>query len=325
MQVLTRATAALLLIDARAGVTAADADAAAWLRRNAPECPLKVVAAKCDSFEKPQFVANVQEAAELGLGDAVPYSAETGAGTVELFAALQPLVDAHTAPAASGTAHPHGDGAAARHGDAGAGTLPQSAGASGAEAARQLTKQAAFAGWHISSTRGAGQADVEGASAASEQLSSSPAVAPPHAEQGSRDDELDGGAAGRHKHSNLGVDEAIKLAIVGLPNAGKSTLLNQLLGFDRAMTGPEPGLTRDAVSAEWLWRGLRFQLTDTAGWMRAATLSRFDEADGKVAGLTVAQVCTALLVACDNPFWHCSQPEAGAGMACKSSAARTRP
>ena len=88
----------------------------------------------------------------------------------------------------------------------------------------------------------------------------------------------------------LGVDVPIKLAIVGLPNAGKSTLLNTLLGRTRAITGPEPGLTRDAVTAEFAWEGARFELVDTAGWMRRATLGRFDDVGGRVAGLTVLQV-----------------------------------
>src|SRR4051812_41312926 len=58
----------------------------------------------------------------------------------------------------------------------------------------------------------------------------------------------------------------LKLAIVGRPNAGKSTLLNRLLGEERMITGPEPGLTRDAVAVEWRdGTGGRVRLGDTAG------------------------------------------------------------
>lgn len=57
----------------------------------------------------------------------------------------------------------------------------------------------------------------------------------------------------------------LKLAIVGRPNVGKSTLVNQLLGQDRLLTGPEAGVTRDAITIPWTWRGNDILLTDTAG------------------------------------------------------------
>ena len=57
----------------------------------------------------------------------------------------------------------------------------------------------------------------------------------------------------------------LKLAIVGRPNAGKSTLVNKLLGEDRMITGPEAGITRDAISIEWEFDGRPVRLIDTAG------------------------------------------------------------
>ena len=57
----------------------------------------------------------------------------------------------------------------------------------------------------------------------------------------------------------------LKLAIVGRPNVGKSTLINQLLGKERLLTGPEAGVTRDAITIPWEWRGKQILLTDTAG------------------------------------------------------------
>ena len=66
------------------------------------------------------------------------------------------------------------------------------------------------------------------------------------------------------------VGRPVHLAIVGRPNAGKSTLLNRLLGEERAITGPEPGLTRDAIAAEFTDAGTLYRLFDTAGLRRRA-------------------------------------------------------
>ncbi len=64
----------------------------------------------------------------------------------------------------------------------------------------------------------------------------------------------------------------LKLAIVGRPNAGKSTLINRLLGHERMITGPEPGLTRDAVSATLQDSAGAIELVDTAGLRRRARI-----------------------------------------------------
>ncbi len=60
-------------------------------------------------------------------------------------------------------------------------------------------------------------------------------------------------------------DRPLKLAIVGRPNVGKSTMINRLLAQDRLLTGPEAGVTRDAITIPWEWRGNKILLTDTAG------------------------------------------------------------
>jgi GTP-binding protein len=64
----------------------------------------------------------------------------------------------------------------------------------------------------------------------------------------------------------------IKLAVVGRPNVGKSTLVNRLLGEERVLTGPEPGITRDAIETSWSWRGRPMLLIDTAGMRRKARI-----------------------------------------------------
>ncbi len=62
----------------------------------------------------------------------------------------------------------------------------------------------------------------------------------------------------------------LKLAVVGRPNAGKSTLINKLLGENRLLTGPEAGITRDAITIPWDWNGRPVELIDTAGMRRKA-------------------------------------------------------
>jgi GTP-binding protein len=69
-------------------------------------------------------------------------------------------------------------------------------------------------------------------------------------------------------------DAPLKLAIVGRPNAGKSTLINKLLGQDRLITGPEAGITRDSIAIDWMWEGpdgpRPVRLIDTAGMRKKA-------------------------------------------------------
>jgi GTP-binding protein len=64
----------------------------------------------------------------------------------------------------------------------------------------------------------------------------------------------------------------LKLAIVGRPNAGKSTLVNRMLGEERMITGPEAGITRDSITLDWEWQGRAVQLVDTAGLRKRAKI-----------------------------------------------------
>jgi GTPase len=60
----------------------------------------------------------------------------------------------------------------------------------------------------------------------------------------------------------------LKLAIIGQPNAGKSTLVNAMLKEERMLTGPEAGITRDSIVSDWMWKGREIKLWDTAGIRR---------------------------------------------------------
>jgi GTP-binding protein len=80
----------------------------------------------------------------------------------------------------------------------------------------------------------------------------------------------------------------IRVAVVGRPNAGKSTLINRLLGQDRLLTSPEAGTTRDAIAVDIDWQGRHFRLFDTAGLRRR---SRVEE---KLEKLSVADALRAV-------------------------------
>lgn len=90
----------------------------------------------------------------------------------------------------------------------------------------------------------------------------------------------------------------LKLAVVGRPNAGKSTLINTLLGEDRLVVGPEAGITRDSIAIPWDYHGMPVRLVDTAGLRKRAKVSdkleRMSAIDTKLA-VDFAEVVVLLL------------------------------
>ncbi|HEY4070633.1 MAG TPA: ribosome biogenesis GTPase Der [Sphingomicrobium sp.] len=105
-----------------------------------------------------------------------------------------------------------------------------------------------------------------------------------------------------HEHFDAEEEEGegapLKLAIVGRPNAGKSTLVNTMVGEERMITGPEAGITRDSISLDWSWESRPVRLVDTAGLRKRAKvddkLERLSAADTKRA-LDYAEVVVLLL------------------------------
>ena len=192
---LATADVAILLIDARAGVTPLDRHFADWLRKG--RTPVVLAANKCEGAAGED---GLYEAFSLGLGDPVGLSAEHGEGLGELYTVLtETLRRAGIDP----------------HDDAGETAAP-----------------AAVAGEPVEGDLAFEFVDEE------------------------RDD-----------------DKPVRLAVVGRPNAGKSTLINHLVGEERLITGPEAGLTRDAIAVDWAWQGRPVRLFDTAGLRRKSRVA----------------------------------------------------
>ena len=137
----------------------------------------------------------------------------------------------------------------------------------------------------LSAEHGLGLADLE--AAVRPYLSGREAAEPLEAD-------TEGGAAGARPEGPL------HLAVVGRPNVGKSTLINRLIGEERLLTGPEAGITRDAITVPWRYRGREIRLVDTAGLRRRARvteqLERISAADS-LRALQFAQVVVLMVEA----------------------------
>ncbi|MEQ8825022.1 MAG: ribosome biogenesis GTPase Der [Filomicrobium sp.] len=110
----------------------------------------------------------------------------------------------------------------------------------------------------------------------------------------------------REEQRQAVLDRPLRVTIVGRPNAGKSTLVNALIGEDRMITGPEPGLTRDSVSTDVTIAGRAMRLFDTAGLRKKARISEKAEklsASDTIRAIRFSEV-VVLMIDADCPFEH---------------------
>ena len=136
----------------------------------------------------------------------------------------------------------------------------------------------------ISAEHGEGMPDLREAIMAT--LGAERALATPEPQRAVADDTLVGEDVDPDAETIPEYDatKPLRIAVVGRPNAGKSTLINTMLGEERLLTGPEAGITRDSISVDWDWHGRRIKLFDTAGMRRKARvqekLEKLSVADG---------------------------------------------
>lgn len=100
--------------------------------------------------------------------------------------------------------------------------------------------------------------------------------------------EAEGAAEGDEASDASAKHKPIRIAVVGRPNTGKSTLINRLVGEERLLTGPEAGITRDSIAVDLDWQGRSFRIHDTAGLRRRSRVAE------KLEKLSVADTLNAI-------------------------------
>ena len=116
-------------------------------------------------------------------------------------------------------------------------------------------------------------------------------------------------------------DERIRIAVIGKPNVGKSSLVNRLLGYERTIANPAPGTTRDAIDTPFAFRGRKYLLIDTAGIRRKSRVSLTLEKYSVIQALKAVSRCDIALILIDAEEGVTEQDAKIAGLALESGTA----
>ena len=301
-QAVIEADVVVFVVDGRQGLLARDEEIARELRRTARKVILAV--------NKSEGIARAVAAAEfhaLGLGDPMPISATHGDGVRALMdACLEDWLAEEAARREQADELARLDAEARAVAAAEAARLQAGAGQGG----RTTADAAADAHAPASPGRDGSHADADGTMAAMAGDTGARAVEGTAAPAGAVAPD---GAEGTEVAGTSAPPKPVRVAIVGRPNGGKSTLINALLGEERVIAFNQPGTTRDSISIDFRWRNRDYQLIDTAGLRRRGKVHDTVEKFSVVKTLQAIEDCNVAVLMIDAVDGVSEQDSAIAG------------
>lgn len=317
-QAIRFADVVLFVVDARQGITEEDERFARWVKSRRPQGGVHLIANKTEGWlgtagGEDKWTEVIDSCYSLGLGEPIPVSAEHGEGLLGVYQAIEPYGLASTAgsatsaseAASSSTDNSHdvkaNDGTQWSMLD---GELSDGGDVEPEDIKRMTGRGAAASGFQtpLSATAPTASTAMMPAHAASVQQD----AVPDNVKSFSSDQDalqnpqilpLDPKARKRVLARIERGEGTIQLAIVGRPNVGKSTLVNQLMGEERMLAGPTPGLTRDSVKVEIeAGNGRKVQIVDTAGMRRWGAWDLTTPLEGLAVGAARKALATANVV-----------------------------
>ncbi len=305
-QAVIEADVVVFVVDGRQGLLARDEEIARELRRTARKVILAV--------NKSEGVARAVAAAEfhaLGLGDPMPISATHGDGVRALMdACLEDWLAEEAARREQAEELARLDAEARAVAAAEAARLQVEAGQGSHTAEAFPADAAADAHAPASPGRDGSHADADGTMAAMAGDTGARAVEGTAAPAGAVAPD---GAEGTEVAGTSAPPKPVRVAIVGRPNGGKSTLINALLGEERVIAFNQPGTTRDSISIDFRWRNRDYQLIDTAGLRRRGKVHDTVEKFSVVKTLQAIEDCNVAVLMIDAVDGVSEQDSAIAG------------